>query len=368
MDTEELQYLIALKQIPNIGDATAKKLIQHFGSAKAVYHAKTKDLLDVNGIGNKKLKQFRDSSYLKLAEEEIKFIAQENIKVTYFKDTDYPKHLKHCIDSPIILFEKGNIDLQNKHLISIVGTRQITSSGIQFCEELIEKLAPLNPVIISGFAYGADICAHKKCIDLNLQTIAVLAHGFNTIYPKLHKRYQADMYNNGGFMTDFCSYQNFDRNNFLGRNRIIAGLSEATIVIESAEKGGSLVTADIANSYNREVFAVPGRPTDKFSKGCNNLIKRHQAHVLTQPEDIIYLLNWDIKQKVKPIQVELFEALTPQEEKCLEMLKTTTKAELDEICRLTQLPSYKTVSILLNLELKGLVRPLPGKLFEIITH
>lgn len=368
MNSEELQYLIALKQIPNVGDATAKKLIQHFGSAKAVFSANNTDLLAVNGFGQHKLKQFRDPSYLRLAEEEVRFIEEEQIQVTYFKDKSYPQNLKHCIDGPIVLFQKGNIDLQKQHIISIVGTRQITSNGINFCEQLIETLAPLNPIIISGFAYGADICAHKKALDLNLQTVAVLAHGLNTLYPKAHKKYETNILKNGGFMTDFCSYQNFDRNNFLGRNRIIAGISEATIVIESAEKGGSLVTADIANSYNREVFAVPGRPTDKFSKGCNNLIKKQQAHVLTEPADVIYMLNWDLEEQKQVQQTELFVELTTEEETCIQALKKQSKAELDEICRLTQLPSYKIAPILLNLELKGLVRPLPGKLYEIINY
>lgn len=366
MNLEELQYLIALKQIPNVGDATAKKLIQAFGSAKAVFNSKDSELLKVNGFGNHKLKQFRDPSYLTLAEEEVKFIEAKEIKVTTYQDKDYPSYLKNCIDGPIVLFQKGNINLNHKHIISIVGTRQVTSNGIEFCERLIEELAPLNPLIISGFAYGTDICAHKKCIDLNLQTIAVLAHGFNTLYPKAHSKYENQILNNGGFMTDFCSYQAFDRNNFLGRNRIIAGMSEATIVIESAEKGGSLVTADIANSYNRDVFAVPGRPGDKFSKGCNTLIKKQQAHMLTQPTDIVYMLNWDLKPKQQ--QTQLFVELTSDEKLCLEALKTKPKLELDSICRITELPSYKIAPLLLNLELKGIVRPLPGKQYEIINY
>lgn len=366
MTLEELQYAIALKQIPSVGDTTAKKLIQHFGSAKAIFKTPPSELKSITGIGKVKLNAFKDPAYLTKAEEEVRFIEQEKINYTSFIDKDYPHYLKQCVDSPIVLFSKGNIDLQNKKIISIVGTRKITSSGIAFCEELIESIAPLNPVIISGFAYGADITAHKAAINNQLQNIACLAHGLDQIYPKVHKKYMKSVVENGGFMTDFCSYQKFDRNNFLARNRIIAGLSQATIVIESAEKGGSLVTASIANSYNRDVFAVPGRPTDQYSKGCNNLIKRQMAHLLTDPADLIYHLNWDISPKKGNRQTQLNLDLTKDEEKCLVVLKEKRKAELDEIAISCEYTTSKTASILLSLELKNLVRPLPGKQFEYI--
>lgn len=366
MTLDELQYAIALKLIPSVGDTTAKKLIQHFGSAKAIFNESKNDLKNLTGIGEVKLKAFKDSAYLTKAEEEVRFIENQKIDYTYFKDKNYPHYLKQCIDSPIVLFSRGNIDLQNKKIISIVGTRKITTSGIDFCEKLIENIAPLNPVIVSGFAYGADITAHKAAIKNNLQNIACLAHGLDQIYPKVHKKYMKDVENNGGFMTDFCSYQEFNRNNFLSRNRIIAGISQATIVIESAEKGGSLVTAHIANSYNRDVFAVPGRPTDQYSKGCNSLIKRQMAHLLTDPADIIYHLNWDIAEEKKNKQTQLFVDLTDDEEACLKILEKKRKAELDEIAITCQYSTSKTASILLNLELKGLIRPLPGKQFEYI--
>lgn len=189
----------------------------------------------------------------------------------------------------MILFKKGNIDLKDRKIISIVGTRSVTSYGTAFCEKLIEDLAPLDPIIVSGFAYGVDICAQKTAVKHNLQNIGCLAHGLNQIYPKVHSKYVADVEKNGGFVTEFWSTSNPDRENFLKRNRIIAGMSEATIVVESAEKGGSLVTADIANSYDRDVFAVPGRAQDKFSSGCNNLIKQQKAHMITSAADLIYL-------------------------------------------------------------------------------
>ena len=214
---------------------------------------------------------------LKKLKKELKFIKNNDIDCLLFTDDEYPDKLKHCIDGPILIFKSGNIDLKQQRIISIVGTRKITTSGIAFCEKLIEQLAEFNPLIVSGFAYGTDITAQKAAMKHNLQTVGCLAHGLNQVYPKVHKKYVAEVEKHGGFLTEFWSTSSPERENFLKRNRIIAGLSEATIVIESAEKGGSLVTADIANSYNREVFAVPGRTTDSQSVGCNNLIKYQKA-------------------------------------------------------------------------------------------
>ena len=366
MTTSELLYLLALQRIPNIGDISAKKLLRTMGSAEAIFNASKNELKAIDGIGNFKLKDLHNPDYLHQAESELKFIKDNAIEIRYFEDAEYPEKLKHCIDAPILLFQQGNINLQQKKLISIVGTRKATNQGIAFCENLIEKLAPLNPVIISGFAYGIDICAHKAALKHNLQTLGCLAHGLNQIYPKSHAKYVDEVKNYGGFMTDFWSSATFDRNNFLRRNRIIAGLSQATLVIESAEKGGSLVTADIANSYNREVFAVPGRTTDAFSKGCNNLIKSQQAHMLTCPEDLIYMLNWDLKKQPKKPQPQLFVNLTEDEEKVLKALQQKGKAELDDISLIVKMPTYKIAPLLLNLELNGLVRPLPGKMYEVI--
>ncbi len=266
----------------------------------------------------------------------------------------------------ILLFHRGNIDLGNKKIISIVGTRKITTYGTTFCQNLIEELAPLNPVIVSGLAYGVDICAHKAAIEKNLQNIACLAHGLNQMYPKEHKRYAQKIEENGGFISEFWSSDSFDRNNFLKRNRIIAGLSEATVVIESAEKGGSLVTADIANSYNREVFAVPGRATDNQSRGCNNLIKQQKAQLLTSAADIIYMLGWELKDDKKPRQTQLFVELDEEEKVIFRYLKEKEKELLDTIALECNFPAFKTASILMNMELKGVIRPLPGKLFQLV--
>ena len=366
MQEQELLYLLMLHKMPGIGHINAKKLLQHFGSATALFQASTNDLKELDGIGSKRIKTLRDSAITKEAEDELNFIQSNNIKLSYFKDEDYPSRLKQCIDSPILLFSRGNINLKNKPVLSIVGTRQVTTHGIAFCEQLIEDLAPLNPVIVSGLAYGTDIVAHRAAIKFNLQTIACVAHGLNQIYPKVHQKYVSSIENNGGFFTDFCSDDIFDRNNFLSRNRIIAGLSEATIVIESAEKGGSLVTADIAHSYDREVFAVPGRPQDKFSKGCNMLIKQQKAQMITSAADLVYNLNWDIDTKKKNTQTQLFVSLSDDEKLVVQKLTEIGKAEIDALSLVCGLPTYKLSSILLNLELGGFVRPLPGKQFEII--
>lgn len=365
MSEQELIYLLALQKVPNIGDISAKKLLRTLGSAEAIFKSNKKELKLIEGFGDLKINSIHDSLYMEEAEQELLFIEKENIEVRYFEDRNYPDYLKHCIDAPILLFQKGNIDLAHKKIISIVGTRKVTTHGVAFCEQLIEELAPLNPVIVSGFAYGVDICAHKAAMAQGLQTIGCLAHGLDQIYPKAHAKYENEVMNHGGFMTDFWSGSYFDRKNFLKRNRIIAGLSEATIVIESAEKGGSLVTADIANSYNREVFAVPGRNTDQLSKGCNNLIKTQQARLLTSVADLVYVLNWDIRDQKKQ-QTQLFVELSTEEQFVFDTLKKLGKSEVDVLALQCKLPTFKLNPILLGLELKGVVRPLPGKQFEVI--
>ncbi|MCB7481852.1 DNA-processing protein DprA [Christiangramia sediminis] len=366
MDSQDLIYTLALQHIPNLGDTTAKKLIRQFGSAKNIFQEKKSALQKIDGIGKIRVQELHDSIHLKAAEQELKFIEQHKIQTHYFKHENYPEKLKHCLDGPILMFSKGNIDLHKKRIISVVGTRQITSHGTSFCEKLIEEIAVLEPVIISGYAYGVDITAQKAAVKNELQTIGCLAHGLNQIYPRSHKKYMKEIEENGGFFTDFWSTDNFDRNNFLKRNRIIAGLSEATIVIESAEKGGALVTADIAISYDREVFAVPGRPTDKFSIGCNNLIKAQRAHVLTSAADLAYILNWEIEKEQKIVQKQLFVELEEDEQKLYEFLQIQGKTELDIVALNCNFPTFKTASLLLNMELKGAIRPLPGKLFEVI--
>ena len=367
MTDQDLIYVLALQHVPKIGDITAKKLINHCGSAENVLKETQNNLLKIDGIGATTIKSIFDPKHIKEAENELRFIKENDITCLYFSDENYPERLKHCIDSPILLFQVGNVNLKQKRIISVIGTRKITTYGVAFCEKLIEQLAPFDPIIVSGFAYGTDITAQKAAIKHNLQTIGCLAHGLNQIYPKTHKKYMTEVEENGGFLTDFWSTDSFDRNNFLKRNRIIAGMSEATIVIESAEKGGSLVTADIANSYGKDVFAVPGRANDSQSIGCNNLIKTQQAHLLSNPMDVPYLLNWQLEKNEKPaIQKQLFVELNSEEKAIYNFLKDKDAQLLDVIAVQCELPTFKVAGLLLQMELKGVTRPLPGKLFELV--
>jgi DNA processing protein len=373
MTEQDLLHLLALQKVDGVGDIMAKKLLTHCGNAEAVFKTKSSQLATIDGVGSVLIRNLKDKTVFEKAQNELDFIKSNGIDFCYFQDENYPDRLKHCIDSPVLLFTSGNIDLKNKKIISIVGTRQITAYGMEFCRKLIEDLAPLDPVIVSGFAYGVDIVAHQLAMDHNLQTIGVVAHGLNQIYPKTHKKYVAKVEQNGGFMTEFWSSSNPEKENFVRRNRIVAGISEATIVIESADRGGSLITANMANDYNRDVFAVPGRTTDKYSQGCNNLIKIQKANLLTSAADLIYILNWDIqgiasksRNDVKPVQKQLFVTLEPEEQKIYDYLLQNGKEVLDTIALQCDFPIYKISGILLNMELKGVIRPLPGKLFEAV--
>jgi DNA processing protein len=367
MTDTDLFNTLALMRVDGVGDIVAKKLINHLGSAQAVLQAKKSQLLGIEGVGEVLYKSLQNQSIYKVAEAEVNFVRNQGIKSLYFLDDNYPERLKHCIDGPVVLFSSGTINLAGRKTISIVGTRQMTNYGSDFCRKLIEDLQPLNPVIISGFAYGVDIFAHQVAMDLNLQTIGVVAHGLNQVYPKVHKRYVSKMEENGGFLTEFWSTSNPDKENFVKRNRIVAGISEATIIIESAEKGGSLITANVANDYNRDVFAVPGRVTDKYSMGCNNLIKSQRANVLTDAADLIYMLNWELEEKKKqPVQKQLFVTLDPDEQKVYDYLQKHGKELMDIIALHCEFPIFRLSSLLLTMELKGVIRPLPGKLFEAI--
>ncbi|SHG53550.1 DNA-processing protein DprA [Flavobacterium defluvii] len=366
MSDQDLFYLLALMKVEGVGDIMAKKLLNHCGDAEAIFKSKSSQIAVIDGVGSALLKNMKDKTIFEKANHELEFIRKNKIDVSFFQSITYPERLKHCVDSPVLLFSGGEIDFANKKIISIVGTRQITSYGIEFCRKLIEDLAPLDPVIVSGFAYGVDIVAHQFAMEYNLQTVGVLAHGLNQIYPRTHKKYMAKMEENGGFITEFWSSSNPDKENFVRRNRIVAGISEATIVIESADKGGSLITANLANDYNRDVFAVPGRITDKYSQGCNDLIKTQKANLLTSAADLIYVLNWDIEKKSKTIQKQLFIELEPDEQKIYDFLLKNGKELLDIIALECGLPVFRISGILLNMELKGVVRPLPGKMFEAI--
>lgn len=366
MNETELYYLLALQKVEGVGDIVAKKLLTHCGDAATIFNSKASQLASIDGIGSVLISKLKDKSVFAKAEAELKYIENNEIKVSYFQDKNYPERLKHCIDGPLLLFSTGTIDFNNRKIISIVGTRKITSYGTEFCKSLISELAPLNPIIVSGFAYGVDIVAHQAAIENDLQTIGIVAHGLDQIYPSSHKKYVSKMEQNGGFMTEYWSGTNPEKENFVKRNRIVAGISEATVVIESAIKGGSLITANLANDYNRDVFAVPGRTSDKLSLGCNNLIKTQKANLLTSAADLVYILNWDIEKTTRAVQKKLFVTLENEEQKVYDYLLKSGKEILDIIALECDLPIYKISGILLNMELKGVVRPLPGKLFEAI--
>ena len=367
MNNLDILYYLALQSADGIGDINAKKLIAHCGSVEAVFHEKSKNLEKIPGIGSYIIRGLKDTSLISKAEKELEFINKNSIQAITFLDDDYPDKLKHCIDGPILLFQKGKINIKKQRIISIVGTRMITNYGKLFLEEFFSELKKFNPIIVSGLAYGIDIFAHQQALKNNLQTIAVLAHGLDNIYPKKHKKEAIQMQEKGGLVTEFWSNTNPDRENFVKRNRIVAGLSEATIVIESASKGGSLITADIANSYNRDVFAVPGRTSDTYSKGCNQLIKSNKAAMITSIKDLEYILNWKTNENsAKVIQKELFVDLNEQEKSIYEYLLKGGKQNLDNIALDCKYTIYETATTLLNLELKGVAKPLPGKMFEAI--
>jgi DNA processing protein len=367
MNKEELLYVLALQKTKGIGAIIAKKLISTLGSASAVYQEKHRNIRKLNGIGAITIAHLKDKTPLKEAEKEVEFILKNNIKTLYFLDDDYPHRLKYCIDGPILIFQKGETSFENRKVISIVGTRNITSYGRDCCEQIIADLKIYNPIIVSGFAYGVDICAHREAIKNGLETVAVLAQGFASLYPKVHKKYEKELLVNGSFLTEFWYHDQPLREHFLQRNRIIAGLSEATIVIESAEKGGSLVTADIADSYNRDVFAVPGRISDKYSIGCNQLIKQNKAIMLNTAEDLVRELSWEQSSiKKQAIQSQLFVELSETEQLVVTFLQLNGKQQLDLISLNNQLSIQQTAAILFNLEMKGMVKPLPGKMFEVV--
>jgi len=366
MEQEELFYLLALSKSDGIGPVMAKKLVEYFGSATQVFEARKDGFSDIPGVRPQLAKTIFDKFSLRKAEKELKFIAANCLSYCHVLDANYPPRLKNCPDAPLVLFYKGSVNFNVPRILSIVGTRQMTGYGKSVLNNLMAQLKPFDPLIISGLAYGVDIHAHKLALKHGMSTIGVVAHGLDRIYPPVHAEVADQMLAMGGVLTDFWSGTNPDRENFVKRNRIVAGISQATVVIESAEKGGSLITADLANGYHRDVFAVPGRITDAFSIGCNQLIKTNRAAVLTSAKDLAYILNWEKNPVGQPIQRELFLELPTAEKKVYQYLLKEGKTQLDLISLYCALPTYKVASILFNLEMQGLVRPLPGKFFEAI--
>lgn len=367
MSEISLKHKIALGLIPGIGDINARKLVAHFGSVEAIFSEPYAGLLKIPGIGTGLAKYISDHSYLEAAEKEAEYVTSHGIRTYFYLDNDYPFRLKQCEDSPVVFFFKGTSDLNSMKMLSMVGTRSATSRGRDICEKIIGGLAVSNPdlIVVSGLAYGIDIACHKAALFHNLQTIGVLAHGIKTVYPSLHESVAKSMVGNGGLLTDFVSDSLPERNNFLKRNRIIAGLSDATLVIESGIKGGALVTADIANSYNRDVFAIPGRPGDQYSQGCNNLIKTSKAMLVESADDIEYFLNWKSEKPKLPVQKTLFSDMDENEKAIFEFVLKEGEPTIDSICRSLEIPVYKLSAILLGMEFKGILKCFPGNTYRI---
>lgn len=358
MDMEELQYALALQAAKGIGSVRAKKLIVEHGSAVNLFKAYQKNKDTYRSLFSKEA--------LVKAEKELEKSISKKLECLYFQDEKYPKYLLNCVDAPLILFKDGGKTINNySKVISIVGTRNITTYGRDFCKELITSLKEYNPLIVSGYAFGIDICAHLEALKNDVATLAVLAHGYGTVYPKEHKQFYNEVKESGGFLSEFTFDEPPYRNNFLKRNRIVAGMSQATIIVESAQKGGSLVTADIANSYDKDVFAVPGRATDIYSKGCNDLIKNHKAALITSGEDLIRQLNWSTKEEssVKTIQPQLFVDVEGDEKIVYDLLEHSP-LYVDAISRTSKIPIYKISNVIFQLEMKGLIQVLPGKLIK----
>lgn len=362
---ESLFYQIALTLVPGIGDVQGKKLIAYCGGVEAVFREKKKNLLKIPGIGNVMAGSLHRKEYFARAEKEIDFIRQFQIVPLFYLEPDYPDRLKHCEDGPLMLYFKGKANLGQKRIISIVGTRVPTDYGKTMCEQIVQGFADQGVLIVSGLAYGVDTTAHRASLAAGLPTVGVLAHGLDQIYPYVNRPLAGKMVENGGLLTEFLSQTKLNRDYFPRRNRVIAGMADATLVIESAQKGGALITADIANSYSRDVFALPGRATDPKSDGCNQLIKTNKAALIHNAADICFMMGWDQSPHIVHIQQKLFTELDEQEKKIFGILEDRHEADIDEIYLTSGLTSSKVAAILLKLEFEGLIRSLPGKRYKI---
>ncbi len=363
---DKLLYKIALSIIPGIGGVLSRNLVAHVGSVEGIFSESVKSLQKIPGIGEINAARIKDKSILPKAEKELNFITKNDIDVFFYTDKGFPRRLKSCIDAPVLIYAKGNLNLNEQRVLSIVGTRNATGYGKQVCEELIKKLAErnYNALIVSGLAYGIDIQAHKSALKYNLPTVGVVGHGLDKMYPSLHADTAKKMLEEGGLVTDFPSGTKIDPSNFIRRNRIIAGLADAVIVIESASKGGALITAEIASSYNRDVFAFPGRAGDVYSKGCNQLIRNSGANLIEGIEDLEYFMGWEQTSKTKEVQSSLFIELTNDEEKIVQLLRENGELFIDQISSEVNLPVSRISALLLTLEFKNAVVALPGKMYK----
>lgn len=368
--TDKRLYQIALTQIPGVGDITARNLLQIFGDEEAIFKAGRKALLNIQGLPNKLADEILNPQVLVNAEKELSFVDKNRISTYFISDKDYPHRLRDCADAPILFYFKGKTDFNAERIISIVGTRNSTNYGNSFCNSFLEEISSLipNTLILSGLAYGIDINAHRAALKSSLPTVGVLAHGLDRIYPAAHKQTALEMINSGGLLSEFPSNTEPDRFNFVRRNRIVAGMADAIIVVESDQKGGSLITAEIANSYCKDVFAVPGKITDKYSRGCNKLIASHKADLFQSTEYFLQQMGWDNqsqKKKKEPRQQDLFASLTTEEQSILDKLSDIESLHIDQLARELEIPAYQLFTTLLEMEMKGIIKNLPGNLYAL---
>jgi DNA processing protein len=360
-------YEIALSLIPGVGSVLARNLVAYVGSVEGVFSQSFQALKKIPGIGEVNARRIKNKEIFERAEKEITFIEKFKIEVLFYTDKNFPRRLKNCVDAPVILYSKGKMNLDEQRMVSIVGTRNATDYGKEVCEKLIRDFSERNyPVlVVSGLAYGIDIQAHKMALKYGIPTVGVVAHGLDKIYPSLHADTARKMLGNGGLISDFPSGTKIDPANFIRRNRIIAGLADATIVVESAEKGGALITADIAASYNRDVFAYPGRADDTYSRGCNRLIRLNGADLIEGIDDLEFFMGWETGKKDKIVQSTLFVDLTAEEQKVVDLLQSKGVMYIDQISGELKIPGSRVSALLLNMEFKNLLTALPGKMYKL---
>lgn len=363
---QELLYQIALTRIPLIGDVIIRKLLETFGSAGDIFRARRRELECIETVGSIRanaIRSFRDFSE---AEKEILFMERYGIRALFCTDPDYPQRLHHCYDSPVLLYFKGAASLNAKRMVSVVGTRRPSAYGRRICRQLTEELAAAQVTVVSGLAYGIDVLAHETALQAGTPTIGVLAHGLDRIYPAAHKGTAVAMMAQGGLLTDFMSGHLPDRQNFPKRNRIVAGICDATVVIESGLQGGSLITADLASGYHRDVFCIPGRADDPLAAGCNHLIKNNKAMLITGAADVLQMMGWEEKSKPAAVQRELFLQLSDNEQKLLLLFREKSPRHVEELYLLTGLTGSQVAEALFRLEMQTVLKSLPGQRYELI--
>jgi DNA processing protein len=367
MNPDQLRYKIGIGLIPKIGPVLTRRLIAYCGSAEGVFQEKRAGLAKIPGIGDRLAEYVHANRNLDLADAELEWVKKYSVDVLFYLDPEYPDRLKQCEDAPVILYARGNANLNRAKIISLVGTRNPTDEGRKITRDLVETIAASYPelLIVSGLAYGIDTCAHKNAIRYKLDNVAVLGHGLSFMYPPSNRDLAVQIASKGALLTEYMHDEKPESANFIKRNRIIAGMADATIVIESGDKGGALITADIANSYNRDVFAVPGRITDKYSAGCNRLIKTNRAALLESIADLEYLMNWQKSKQPEVYQASLFEEMTDEERLLTGLLKTTPCMTIDQLALMSDFPVSKTSSVLLTMEFKGIVKCLPGRVYKL---